>query len=409
MSDDTKQSSGGGSKLNKVFYGGIASMLGMAAIVKTNVVSNVTQTATDLAFRRLAPYMNQYHRAQGISLKIRYGMLKKFGSGGRDRPIKLISRDINDRLFDKTDAHEATLFRQEYYDMKKEHYDMKKKDINIMDDFTVQNNNNNNNYNENNNTISIVNIGNKKKGKSFNSSILSLFLTNRPILFESNHDGRNLTTGIDISPKLELDRYHSLRINERSFNMRDNHRHDPGHPNRYDNEKKYKYVSIMDMEGNDPKLNETDSVKLQDLVFNDKHPCVIVHACAQFIDDNDVDLALNMFKLIDKNNIPYIITCHSTHPEYKIENDENYLTLTKQNNNIFFCQLPHINKYNNNNPITLLSNTKDNLQMYELIKIITFVLKDKQNTHALNPDNIFKKFQKFVEPDSQFTKESFDA
>ena len=330
-----EERSNGGNTFNKVLYGGVAAALTMATAAKTNIVSNVTKSITDHVFKKFFPYMNQYHRAQGISLKIRYGMLKKFGSGGRERPIKVVSRDINDRLFDKTDAHEATLFRQEYYDMQ---------DINTVYDDSVENtnniNNSSNNNNNNNNTISIVNIGNKKKGKSFNSSILSLFLTKRPILFESNHDGRNLTTGIDISPKLELDAYHFDRINNTSFNMHNiNNRH-PNNSmnNRNNNENKYKYVSIMDMEGNDPKLNESDKIDLKALVFNKQYPCVIVHACSQFIDDNDVDLALSIFKLINIYNIPYIITCHSTHPEYKIENDENYLTLRKQNDNIYFCQ-----------------------------------------------------------------------
>ena len=76
---------------------------------------------------------------------------------------------------------------------------------------------------------------------------------------------------------------------------------------------------------------------------------------------------------------------------------------------IYIFVSPHINKYNNNNPITLLSNTKDNLQMYNLIQIIMYALKDKQNTYALNPNDIFKKFQLFVKPDNQLTNENVET
>lgn len=117
----------------------------------------------------------------------------------------------------------------------------------------------------------IVNIGRKKKGKSFNASMSSLYLTAKGCHFTTGNSRQHETVGFDISPPLEL----APRLKEQYQNL-------------------LNYLCMIDFEGSDSE----NAVIVELMRAVTKYPCMVVLSCTDGIGDEDVSLclqALNAF------------------------------------------------------------------------------------------------------------------
>ena len=124
--------------------------------------------------------------------------------------------------------------------------------------------------------IGIINsFGHKKKGKSYNASVMSIYLTEEPCLFATGNLLSHKTMGLDISPPLNLNKKLKRKLNDN-----------------------IDYLCIIDFEVYDGDKNEC-AEKIQLLQTIMQYPCLNVLSCMGRMHTEDVDLCLNVLSGLD--------------------------------------------------------------------------------------------------------------
>ena len=169
----------------------------------------------------------------------------------------------------------------------------------------------------------IINIGQKRQGKSLNATVSSIMLSDDggcifPMNMIKNNDLQT-TFGCDISPPLPI-------IQPLPWTKRVPHIGN------------IKYLSIVDVEGMSG-ANE-DMIRFVKETFIAKHPCILVLSSLLSFDENDLNLLRKLYEPNCRN--PLILALSSANID-EIEYSSNYLKIKNEIEyfgELRLCQLP---------------------------------------------------------------------